>query len=90
MFWYYHSIVYVYLCVYFEKLELDSFGSSLLTGSPGKAERQFSDMDFLEPDTKSSPGQSKSMQPSNHSWCEEQYGEKGEGGLNCAIFVGSL
>lgn len=73
-----------------KKLELNSFGSSLLTGSTVKAERQFSDMDFLEPETKSSPGQSKSMQPSNHSWCEEKCGKKGEGGLNCAIFVGSL
>lgn len=44
-------------------------------------------MDFLELETKSSPGQSKSMQPSNHSWCEETCAEKGWGGSLIVQFL---
>lgn len=76
------SCPYFFQCLFahiFWKTKLGSFSSNLFYLSSENAEGRFSDMDFLELETKSSPGQSKSMQASNHSWCEEMYAEKGSG-----------
>lgn len=81
VFCFYHShlLLDVHLHTYFEKPKSGSFGSSPLNVSSENVEGQCSDVGFLELETQSSPGQSKSMQPSNHSWCEEMCGERGGG-----------
>lgn len=83
----------IYLHIHFENPKSDAFSGDHFNFSSENAEGRFSDMGFLKLETKPSPGQSTSMQPSNHSWCEEIVCWKREGSgarLHCTIFVGSF